>query len=410
MAFPFLATVFKLFISLKVRRYISGICPKGRMAAIGKYRRNLIDFEENSRYILFWAIYTSSVVALRKTAVMFPDISPVTIYRIGHGNALVFLWLFHGLLLPLSMKIAWKTKQPRKASPFYVREPLLPLMDLPLPPHPPPSTTPPRTTTPNSVQTSERDWFRSPSPISPPIRQSLNWPQQEHSHAIGEENMLKTLYYSSSLYRPAKQEATWSKEMKGIVGVNAVLTTALTFQRTGATSPEKYINLKPFKCEICNYECETNITLQKHKNTRHGVLDNETGQKHDMQEAPSTPNSSHSSRNCGHGERKATLKTTDTKDPRNRWYQIRIRYKRQRQTSPLNVHNHDVLSVHSPATQHPVPASPVQTTRDRQDVAVSTEGNTNTSQRTGKYYGVTSTNSVQCIGNETSKTYLPSVE
>ena len=394
-----LATVLRLFISLRVRRYISGICPNGRMAAIGKYRRNLIDFEENSRYILFWAIYASSVVTLRKTAMMFPEISPVTIYRIGHGTALVFIWLFHGLLLPLSMKIPWKSKHPRKASQFYVQKPVLLPLDLPPPPPPPLSPPPPRT---NSFLTSGQDWFRSPSPTSPPIRPHSNrfiWPQQERSHPIGEETLLKTLYYSSRLYRPAKPEVAKSKEKKGTVGLNAVLMTALKFQQTGATSLEKDIYLKPFKCEVCKFECETNVTLQKHKNNKHKISLNATDQKQDVQEATETPNSGNSCLKCGHKERKETLKTTDTKDPMNKWYQIGIQYKRQRQASPLYVNNDDVHSVHSPPPQLPVPSSitpesPAQATRERQDVAEFTN----------------TTNAVQYFRKETHKRDLPLVE
>ena len=347
------------------------------MAAIGKYRRNLIDFEDNSRYILCWAIYTSSVVSMRKTAVMFPQISPVTMFRIGHGSAIVFIWFFHGLLLPLSMELTWKSKQPKKASPFYVRKPVLPVLNLPKYLLAPPPLTSPRTTTLSAPQTQthnsecfqtlDQDRFRCPSPILPPIRThsngfSQNLSQQlESSHAEGEQNFLKTLYYSRSLNSPAKQKLPRCKGKKGIVGVNSVLFTALNIPPTRATSPEKgkthnsptsprtvalsspqtqtpnsecsqtscqdcfrslspilppirphskqftrnisqhqershveggpkllnrppkqkspaleiqgtgdnNTNLKPFMCQVCNYECERYITLRKHINTKH---------------------------------------------------------------------------------------------------------------------------------------------
>ena len=63
---------------------------------------------------------------------------------------------------------------------------------------------------------------------------------------------MKTIYYSSSLNRPGKQKSA-----------------ALEIHGTTATSPEKGTNHKSFMCQVCNYECEKYITLQKHINTKH---------------------------------------------------------------------------------------------------------------------------------------------
>ena len=123
--FPMLATIYKYLITFKVRKFISGICPKGRMAAIGKYRRNLIDFEENSRLIYHWAMFISVLMTVRNVLKIIPELSPVTMYWIAHGNALAFLWAFHGLFLPLTMTVPWKSSKLNKISQFYVHKPKL---------------------------------------------------------------------------------------------------------------------------------------------------------------------------------------------------------------------------------------------------------------------------------------------
>ena len=107
-----LFTIYTLLISYKVRAYVDGICPNGRMAAIGLYRRNLISFEENSRYIFFWSVFLLlQLTAQVMTPIIFPGTSPRIIFRIGHGNALIFIWFFHGIMLPLSMKVPWKSRR-----------------------------------------------------------------------------------------------------------------------------------------------------------------------------------------------------------------------------------------------------------------------------------------------------------
>ena len=83
----------------------------------------------------------------------------------------------------------------------------------------------------------------------------------------------------------------------------------------------------------------------------------------------------------------------------NKWYQIGIQYKRQRQASPLYVINDDVHSIHSPPPKLPVPSSlrpesPAEATRERQDVAEFTN----------------TTNGVQYFKKKTHKRDLPLVE
>ena len=164
------------------------------------------------------------MLTIRKLAMVFPEISPNAVFRIAHGNAFVFLWFFHGLILPLKMKIPWKSKWPRKASPFYVHKPLLPWMY-------PRTTTPPhpsRSTSMNFPQSLTAysdfplylaaDWFRSPSPIASPIQTVHNLlskhylQQQEESQSTEDDRVLQTLFYSSLSHDPGLQRLNGKKK------------------------------------------------------------------------------------------------------------------------------------------------------------------------------------------------------
>ena len=274
---PLICTIYQQLITYKVRKHVSGLCPNDRMGTVGKYRRNLIDFEDNSRYITYWMVYSSILTTGIQLAISAPGISPVTIFRIAHGNSLAFVWFFHGLVLPLSMEIPWKSRGPRKASPFYVRKPaLLPRMYHPAPQpgpsHPTQSMNPSQTLTANSgfPPCSAEDWFRPPSPIPSPIP-TLSTLLSQHSSQQQQESKPRekeqTIFYSSNrqgyqVYKPDKNK----KKPK----VNAILMTALKKRKDGVRSPESDTYPAAFKCDVCNYECKRNATLQKHNNTKHG--------------------------------------------------------------------------------------------------------------------------------------------
>ena len=117
------------------------------------------------------------------------------------------------------------------------------------------------------------DWFRPPSPIPSPIptlstllsQQSSQ--QQEESQTRQKEQFLQTIFYSSH------SQGHWSNKLdtkKKTTKVNAILMTALKKRKEGVRSPESDTDPASFKCDVCNYECERNTTLQKHKNTKHG--------------------------------------------------------------------------------------------------------------------------------------------
>ena len=131
--FVFLATTYNKLLSYKVHKYLSGICPNGRMGSIGKFRRNLIDFKDNSRYVYCWGLSFIADFSLG-----FLDISLKTRFWIGRLTSLILVWLVHGLVLPLCMETPWKSKKECVPASFYVHDPQLPFM------YPPPSPVPPQ--------------------------------------------------------------------------------------------------------------------------------------------------------------------------------------------------------------------------------------------------------------------------
>ena len=132
--------IYNSVISYKVKKFIFGICPNGRMGAVGFYRRNLITFEENSKYnFILFTMYLVYCLVLLIIIPQFPNMSPRLLFWISHGISFCFICPIFGLVLPLSMKIPWKSKRQAKVTPFYVHKPNLPFSH-----HPPPS--PPATT------------------------------------------------------------------------------------------------------------------------------------------------------------------------------------------------------------------------------------------------------------------------
>ena len=142
---PLLVTIFNSYGCWRVRRFIRGHCPRGRMSCIGVYRRNVITLKETS--ILLNILCCSSVIDSVIQAV-FPNLD-----KILEGKVLFWIWNIKGisfneglfLTLPLFLEIPFECKPPNERGNFYVSAPkiLVPrsptLTSHPLPIAPPPS-------------------------------------------------------------------------------------------------------------------------------------------------------------------------------------------------------------------------------------------------------------------------------
>ena len=178
-----LPVIYGQLTNYRVKKYVSGICPRGRMSAIGKYRRNLITFEENNNNIIYWGGFTCCVVVRRVMWTVLPDTSPTVVFWSCHTIILLFVWLYLGLILPLTMETPCKSQTPTTAPSFYVTKPVWQFSRLPAPPPNPTSTpdlsqhmlTEENSTIPTprrSIKSSSaEDCMRTPSPI-PSLKQS----------------------------------------------------------------------------------------------------------------------------------------------------------------------------------------------------------------------------------------------
>jgi hypothetical protein len=85
---PFLTQFFNIYLTRKVSIYLKGICPRKRMSNLGRYRRNLLTFEETSRCLTHWWI-CSIVEGLVIIAGMCSVISPTMVFWLYHGQGKV---------------------------------------------------------------------------------------------------------------------------------------------------------------------------------------------------------------------------------------------------------------------------------------------------------------------------------
>jgi hypothetical protein len=126
LAIPCLYEFFNQYYSYKVRQYLTGLCPRGRMACIGHYRRNLITLKDTSRYITYWTMFSFVHSALlivpmtSKTSYMTPEM----VFWTTSLLSFAFINIFHGIILPLSMTVPWRKEGGHdEERPFYTRRP-----------------------------------------------------------------------------------------------------------------------------------------------------------------------------------------------------------------------------------------------------------------------------------------------
>ena len=123
--FPFLVECFNRFFCWKVRKYLAGICPRKRMSCIGKYRRNLIDFEQTSRYSTCWVMFSWMEFVLLMLLTHYKnEMSSQTIFWAWNIPLFVFIDIINGIVLPLTVAVPAKEKQkPDRRVEFYTRKP-----------------------------------------------------------------------------------------------------------------------------------------------------------------------------------------------------------------------------------------------------------------------------------------------
>ena len=125
---PLLVAIANSYACWRVRRFLRGHCPRGRMSCIGDYRRNVITLKETSNllHILCFSALIDSVMMA-----VFPDLD-----KILEGKVLFWIWNIKGILfneglfltIPLFLDIPLETEVTEGKTVFYVSAPSLPLI------------------------------------------------------------------------------------------------------------------------------------------------------------------------------------------------------------------------------------------------------------------------------------------
>ena len=119
--FIFLEVVFFNYMAWRVRRFLRGYCPKKKMSCIGKYKRNTINIQQTTRWLLFW---------LSSLLLDIPFQSALEESQTLSKQSKFFLWNAKGVFLnecfifiQLSIEVPDTRTKLVKSGQFYVRSP-----------------------------------------------------------------------------------------------------------------------------------------------------------------------------------------------------------------------------------------------------------------------------------------------
>ena len=111
-----------LYFKLKVKRFISGLCPNGRMSCMGNFKRNVISLNQTFWWFMWWCF-----------AITFCCIS--VDYGDGYLSAKTQFWIWNlsgfigyegmQLCLPFLVDVQSQGKVSTANPEFYVRQPIL---------------------------------------------------------------------------------------------------------------------------------------------------------------------------------------------------------------------------------------------------------------------------------------------
>ena len=103
----------------RVKRYLKGLCPKKQMSCIGRYTRNLINFDQCFYMMCIWSCKATLGVVI----IDHMNLSSVSIFWYDNVVTFLFLDILNGLLFPLFITVFVTFEQPReiRLTKFYVR-------------------------------------------------------------------------------------------------------------------------------------------------------------------------------------------------------------------------------------------------------------------------------------------------
>ena len=128
MAFASIGEGYNQYLSWKVRSYLRGVSPRARYFSLGRYRRNLLSFQQTSKYLS-----TMTLIAYFKCGLNIFQLimtshgpSPEAMFWLNNGFAFLIFPILHGVILPIIMEVPPAHKEVVRRTQFYVRSPGLP--------------------------------------------------------------------------------------------------------------------------------------------------------------------------------------------------------------------------------------------------------------------------------------------
>jgi hypothetical protein len=122
LAFSFIAVFVIKYMTWRVNRCMSGLCPDKKMSCIGNYKRNAISLNVTTKLLHLWYFntisYSVSCIVVKHFSSMYSDTTLFMIWSI-HGV------LFHMLVffLPFSFELPDDSITDKRITVFYVRKP-----------------------------------------------------------------------------------------------------------------------------------------------------------------------------------------------------------------------------------------------------------------------------------------------
>ena len=117
----FLQVLYCKLSGLKIQALIKRICPSNRMACLGPYRRNLLTMKQTSGYISNCFVFYSVQFLITAYFSQHMEIySTSDVFLIRNFSVYFFMVIYHGIIIPMQMKIPFNNT-PLRRNVFYVQ-------------------------------------------------------------------------------------------------------------------------------------------------------------------------------------------------------------------------------------------------------------------------------------------------
>ena len=128
LAFASITGGYNQYYSWRVRSYLRGVSPRARYFSLGRYRRNLLSFQQTSACLSAMILFAFFKLGLSLIPLLVapPGLSPKAMFWLNNGSIFLYINILHGVILPMKMEVPPAHKEVARRTQFYVRSPGLP--------------------------------------------------------------------------------------------------------------------------------------------------------------------------------------------------------------------------------------------------------------------------------------------